>query len=95
MRRHPFLQIVEALGNHSEYFQVRYDAIRKRGLSPLTKFTAAMQMLTYSMTADFVDEYLKLGASTALECMNNLVNKPRKIMWNTFFDFSFDFSLAF
>ena len=25
----------------------------------------------------------------------NLVDKPRKIMWNTFFDFSFDFSVAF
>ena len=24
-----------------------------------------------------------------------LVDKPRKIMWNTFFDFSFDFSMAF
>jgi len=24
-----------------------------------------------------------------------LVDKPGKIMWNTFFDFSFDFSLAF
>ena len=24
-----------------------------------------------------------------------LVNKPRKIMWNTFFDYSFDFSIVF
>ena len=24
-----------------------------------------------------------------------LVDAPRKIMWNTFFDFSFDFSMAF
>jgi len=24
-----------------------------------------------------------------------LVDKPRKIIWNTFFDFSFDFSIAF
>ena len=23
------------------------------------------------------------------------MDKPRKIMWNTFFDFSFDFSMAF
>ena len=27
MRRHLFLRIVEAHGNHSEYFQVRYDVI--------------------------------------------------------------------
>jgi len=25
----------------------------------------------------------------------NLVDKPRSIMWNTFFDFSFDFSMFF
>ena len=31
MRRHLFLRIVEALGNHSQYFQVRYDAAGKRG----------------------------------------------------------------
>jgi len=28
-------------------------------------------MLAYSIAADCVDEYLKIGASTALECMKN------------------------
>jgi len=45
MRRNLFLLIVEALSNHSKYFQVRYDAIGNRGISPLTKRTAAMQIL--------------------------------------------------
>ena len=69
MRRHLFLRIVEALGNHSQYFQVRYDAVGKRGLSPLTKCTAAMRMLAYGVAADCVDEYLNIGASTAVQCL--------------------------
>ena len=69
MRRHLFLRIVEALGHHSEYFQLRYDAFGKRGLSLITKCTAAMRMLAYGVAADCVDEYLKIGASTAIECL--------------------------
>jgi len=71
MWRHLFLLIVEALGNHLEYFQVRYDAIGKRGLSPLSKCTATMQFLVYGIAVDCVDEYLKIDASTVLECMKN------------------------
>ena len=36
------------------------------------------------------------GYDAALDpCCTYLVDKPRKIMWHTFFDFSFDFSMAF
>ena len=74
MRRHLFLLIVKALGNHSEYFQVRYDGAGRRGLSPLTKCTAAMQMLAHTVVADCVDEYLKIGASTALQCLKKFTS---------------------
>jgi len=60
---------VEALGNHSKYFHVRYDSTGKRGLMPLTKCIVAMQMLAYGITVDCIDEYLKIGASTPLACM--------------------------
>jgi hypothetical protein len=43
MRRHLFLRIVEALGNHDEYFQIRSDAVGR--LSPLQKCTAALRIL--------------------------------------------------
>ena len=71
MRRHLFLRIVGALESHFEYFQLRYDGLGRRGLSPLTKCTAAMRMLAYGISADCVDEYLKIGESTAMECMKN------------------------
>ncbi|XP_062079271.1 uncharacterized protein LOC133783640 [Humulus lupulus] len=42
IRRHVFLRIVHALENHSEYFQMRFDAVGEKGLSPIQKCTAAM-----------------------------------------------------
>ncbi|KAL5162072.1 hypothetical protein HKD37_07G019244 [Glycine soja] len=46
MQRHLFLRIVDALKNHDEYFQMRVDALRRKGLSPLQKCTTA-SILTY------------------------------------------------
>jgi len=74
MRMHLFFRIVEALCNHSEYFQVRCDAAGKRGLSPLTKCSTAMRMLAYGVVADCVDKYLKIGASTALVCLKKFIS---------------------
>jgi hypothetical protein len=73
MRRHVFLRIVEALGNHDEYFQTRVDAVRKVGLSPLQKCTAALRMLAYGVPADNVDDYVRIGESTAVECLERFV----------------------
>ncbi|XP_039141193.1 uncharacterized protein LOC120278465 [Dioscorea cayenensis subsp. rotundata] len=52
MRKALFLRIVEALANHSEYFQLRVDATGKRGLSPLQKCTAAIRQLAYGVPAN-------------------------------------------
>jgi len=53
---------------------VRYDAAEKRELSPLTKCTAAMRMLACGIAADCVDEYLKIGASIAIECLKKFTS---------------------
>jgi len=47
MRRHLFIRIVDGLSDRYDYFQHRYDGLGRRGLSPLTKCTAAMRMLAY------------------------------------------------
>ncbi|XP_045802847.1 putative nuclease HARBI1 [Trifolium pratense] len=73
MRRHVFLRIVEALGNHDEYFQTRTDAVGKMGLSPLQKCTAALRILAYGSPADSVDDYVRIGESTTLECLDRFV----------------------
>jgi len=69
MEKHLFLRIVDALGNHPKYFQLTHDTTEKRGMAPLTKCTAAMRMLPCGITANCVNEYLKIGVSTTLECM--------------------------
>jgi len=56
MRRHLFLCIVDALQSRFEFFQQRSDALGRRGLSPLTKCTAAIRILAYGISANCVDE---------------------------------------
>jgi len=69
MQRDLFLHIVEVLENHLVYFHMKCDVHGKRGFKPLTKCTASMGMVAYGITVDCVDKYLKIGASTALQCI--------------------------
>ncbi|XP_016205964.1 uncharacterized protein LOC107646283 [Arachis ipaensis] len=73
MRRHVFLRIVDALSDVYPYFQQRVDATGRRGLSPLQKCTAAIQMLAYGVAADAVDDYVRIGESTTIECLEKFV----------------------
>ena len=73
MRRHVFLCIVEALSTVDPYFQQRYDALGKKGLSLLKKYTAAMRMLAYGVSNDTVDDYVRIGESTGIECLYKFV----------------------
>ncbi|KZV29730.1 hypothetical protein F511_05824 [Dorcoceras hygrometricum] len=69
MRRDLFLRIVNALQNHSLYFQQRDDASRRKGLSPLQKCTTAIRQLAYGVPTDNLDEYLRMGESTSIKCL--------------------------
>jgi hypothetical protein len=64
-----FLSIIHKLSETSPYFSEMYDAIGCVGLTPLQKCTDVVRQLAYDMAADTIDEYLKLGKSTALECL--------------------------
>jgi hypothetical protein len=70
MNRRLFLRIVDALGQWNPYFTYRADCAGRIGLSPLQKCTTAMRMLAYDSPADALDEYLKIGRSTALQCLD-------------------------
>ncbi|XP_066167417.1 uncharacterized protein [Oryza sativa Japonica Group] len=70
MGRPLFLRIVSALGRWSPYFTLKVDCSGRQGLSPLQKCTAAMRMLAYGSPADSLDEYLKIGKSTSLQCLD-------------------------
>jgi hypothetical protein len=61
-----FLIIMHKLSETSSYFCERYDAT---GLTVLQKCTTALRQLAYVMAADTIDEYMKLGKTTILECL--------------------------
>ncbi|XP_052116401.1 uncharacterized protein LOC107483216 [Arachis duranensis] len=73
MRRDVFLRIVDALSNVYPYFQQRVDATGRRGLLPLQKYTAAIRMLAYGVAADAVDDYVRIGESTTIDCLEKFV----------------------
>jgi hypothetical protein len=69
MQRTLFLSIMHKLSETSPYFCERYDATDCAGLTTLQKCIAALRQLAYDMTADTIDEYLKLGKTTIVECL--------------------------
>ncbi|KAJ9546879.1 hypothetical protein OSB04_019422 [Centaurea solstitialis] len=74
MQRSLFLRIVNVVTANDEYFAQRRDATGRRGLSPLQKCTAAMRVLAYGASADEVDEYLRMGASTTREALMHFID---------------------
>ncbi|XP_048633777.1 putative nuclease HARBI1 [Brassica napus] len=71
MNKELFLRIVHRLSEHVPFFQQRRDATGRFGLSPLQKCTAAIRLLAYGSAADAVDEYLRVGESTAISCLKH------------------------
>jgi hypothetical protein len=69
MRRTLFLSIMHKLSETSPYFCESYDTTGRAGLTELQKYTTTLRQLAYDMTANTIDEYLKLGKTTALECL--------------------------
>ncbi|XP_020992129.1 uncharacterized protein LOC107475101 [Arachis duranensis] len=84
MRRDVFLRIVDALSNVYPYFQQRVDATGRRGLSPLQKCTTAIRMLAYGVGADAVDNYVRIGESTTIECLEKFVEGVISVFENEY-----------
>lgn len=55
----------------SRLFRLRLSGVR--GLSALQKMTAALRMLTYGTPADAIDDYVRIGESTAIESLKRFV----------------------
>ncbi|CAN6879046.1 unnamed protein product [Brassica oleracea] len=74
MNKHLFMHIVQRLSNEVQFFQPKKDALGRVSLSPLQKCTSAIRILAYGNAADAVDEYLRLGATTARSCLEHFVD---------------------
>ena len=64
-----FLRILHTLQQHNDYFVQRRNVANTVGLSGEQKMTAALRMLAYGMSADSIDEYVRIGESTTIECV--------------------------
>ncbi|XP_075475704.1 uncharacterized protein LOC142509858 [Primulina tabacum] len=69
MSRNLFLRIVDEVKNHDIYFTQRSDSVWRLGLSTIQKTTAALRILASALPADATDEFIKIGESTAIQCM--------------------------
>jgi hypothetical protein len=66
-----FLDISNDLNQEFEYFQRRSNHAGVPGFATIQKVTAAVRMLAYSGAADMFDEYVRMGESTMIECLNH------------------------
>ena len=72
MKRSLFL-IQSKVEAHDSYFVQKRNSAGKLGLSSLQKITAAFRMLAYGVSGDFIDEYVWIGETTALESLKKFV----------------------
>ncbi|KAL0012552.1 hypothetical protein SO802_007660 [Lithocarpus litseifolius] len=68
-----FLRIHSRVEATEPYFFQKRNAANKLGLSSLQKITAVIRMLAYGVSADFMDEYLRIGVSTAIKSLKKFV----------------------
>ncbi|XP_033146928.1 uncharacterized protein LOC103869787 [Brassica rapa] len=71
MNKSLFMRIVHRLSTEVPYFQPTQDAAGRSSLSPLQKCTAAIRQLAYGGGSDTVDEYVRLGETTARKCLHH------------------------
>jgi len=64
---------MQAIEQHDNYFVQKRDRCGRLGLSCLQKVTAALMMISYGVPADFMDQYIRIGESTALESLKRFV----------------------
>ncbi|XP_010689464.1 uncharacterized protein LOC104903164 [Beta vulgaris subsp. vulgaris] len=69
MRKELFIRIVNALENHYDYFTQRVDALGRSSLTPLQKCVAIIRLLAYGVASDAVDEYVRIGGNTTIQCL--------------------------
>lgn len=79
MRRPLYLRILNAIQAHNSYFLQKQDATYVLGLSILQKMTSAMRILSYGVAADAVDNYIRIGESTAIQSLQQFCNSVIEI----------------
>ena len=73
MSRSLFLRIHSRVEATKPYFVQKRNAANTLGLSSLQKITVAIRMLAYGVSADFMDEYIRIGENTVIKSLKFFV----------------------
>ena len=73
MSRSLFLRIHSRVEATKPYFVQKRNAAKTLGLSSLQKMTTAIRMLAYGVSADFMDEYIRIGETIAIKSLKKIV----------------------
>jgi hypothetical protein len=84
MHRHLFRRIQSAVEVYDPYFVQTRNCAGTLGLSSIQKMTAAFRMLTHGVAADYVDEYVRIGKTTAIESLEKFVKAVVSIYSNNY-----------
>jgi hypothetical protein len=84
MHRHLFCRILSKVEEYDPYFVQRRNCSGTIGLSSLQNVTAAFRMLAYEVLADYVDEYVRIGETTAIESLQRFVSAVVNIFSNEY-----------
>ncbi|XP_059451103.1 uncharacterized protein LOC132181892 [Corylus avellana] len=84
MHRPLFCRILSAVEVYNPYFVQSRNCAGTLGLSSLQKITPAFRMLSYGVPADYVDEYVQIGETIAIESLQNFVEVVVSIDSNTY-----------
>ncbi|XP_026451226.1 protein ALP1-like [Papaver somniferum] len=64
-----FLRILYDIRQYDDYFTRKVNAAKNGRSKSFKKMVAAVKMLAYGCAADNLDEYVRIGESTAIECL--------------------------
>ena len=73
MSRSLFLRIHSRVEATEPYFVQKRNAANILRLSSLQKMSAAIRILAYGVSADFMDEYLRIGVTTVIKSLKKFV----------------------
>ncbi|GJQ99782.1 nucleotide-binding alpha-beta plait domain-containing protein [Tanacetum coccineum] len=79
MARPLFNPIVNAVSNHSAYFQSNPDCTEREGISPLIKCTSAIRQLAYGVNASFLDEYMQISERSSRKALDHFCQAVMEI----------------
>ncbi|GJY91053.1 hypothetical protein Tco_0506249 [Tanacetum coccineum] len=65
-----YIQTVDPLPPHFDFFRVRPEATGQPSFSVIMKCTSAICQLAYGVTPDALDEYLQMGDHCAHDCLD-------------------------